>query len=109
MTLSKKDIAKLTRMNDLCEQVEADNQAIAQLCKRLKKSDKTSRELLDLYEKHWLELAEPGKLSDEQRREIDALAKKGRYSVLAQDTVWNALSDQHALRIKLLKALVKEI
>ena len=109
MALGKTDLDTLAKMQALCTQVEADNAQIKPFIRALAAADKRRIELQALYEQDWLRLSQPGRLSPSQRAALDALPDRGRYSILDQDTLWNTLSDQHALRLRLLKALVKSL
>ncbi|MDO5687380.1 MAG: DUF4298 domain-containing protein [Neisseria sp.] len=109
MAMTKKDFDKLKQMQSLCAEVESDNKQLKQLLRLFKTADKRRDELQTLYENDWLHLVESEELSKEQRRELESLQAKGKYSILDQDTIWNALSDQYDLRVQLIKAAVKTL
>ena len=109
MAMGKKGYAKLQKMQALCADVEADNRRLEHCLRSLKAAEKRRVALQDFYERDWLRLAESPDLSAAQAAGLQALVAEGGYSVLGQDTIWNALSDQHALRLKLLKHLAKHL
>ena len=71
--------------------------------------NKDLRELESLYEKDWSSIASDKRIDEKDEQALAAAAKKGRYSVLGQDTIWNALQDAYQLQMALTKLLVKNL
>lgn len=109
MPLNHQDFVRLREMQTLCTQLEADVQQLAAFGKSLAAIDQRYKALATLYQAHWLRLSESKALSKAQCQQIEDMVAKGSYSVLGQDTIWNALSDTRAEYLRLLKSLAEKI
>ena len=109
MTVPDTDLNKLLAMQGLCDRIIDQTKALASTDKAIRSLNKDLRELEMLYERDWLTLAGDQRLSEEDQRALAAAVPKGRYSVLDQDTIWNALQDAYRLQIALTKLLVKHL
>lgn len=109
MTAPDTDLSKLLAMQGLCDRIVDQTKALAGTDKAIRNLNKDLRELEMLYEKDWLALAGDQRLSEEDQQALAAAVPKGRYSVLDQDTIWNALQDAYRLQISLTKLLVKHL
>lgn len=109
MPLTDKDFAKLARMQTLCTQLEADAGTLKAFINKLKNIEATRSELTQAYQEDWLTLTESGELSDTQYQQLNNMVANGGYSILAQDTIWDALSDVHAYYHKLLGMLANSL
>lgn len=109
MTLNEKDFAKLKDMRELCAAVESFNAVIESFLDSFNEGEIRRAALQDLYESDWMGLAESDRLSDGQRRELEQTGSRTKHSILAQDTIWNALSDNHQLRVRLIKSLADSL
>ena len=109
MSLGKKKFEKLLKMQELSTQVEDDNARLAGLLQELKDAGKRHEELHELYDRDWMELAGSPDLTDDQVAALERDPSNQRYSILAEDTIWNALSDQYDLKIRILKAVAKRL
>ena len=109
MPLSPDDFAQLQEMQTLCTALEDDLRQLRKFGKFLSSVDERYRKLGALYQAHWMELSESADLDDNQRQQIQAMVAKGSYSVLDQDTIWNALSDTNQEYLRLLKSLAQKI
>lgn len=107
-------LKKINAMQDLCIQVEQDNQKMNEINSFLFKARERHETLLHFYQEEWLDL-----LYDENgdtREEINELLKEhlnqipeGHYSITNQDTLWDALSNHRLSLLELLKTLAPMI
>ena len=96
-------------MQTLCTALEDDLRQLRKFGKFLSSVDERYRKLGALYQAHWMELSESADLNDNQRQQIQAMVAEGSFSVLDQDTIWNALSDTNQEYLRLLKSLAQKI
>ena len=109
MPLPDTDLKKMLAMQDLCDRIIDQSKALASAQKVIRSLNKDLRQLEDLYEKDWLAISSDKRLDRNDEQALAAAAKKGRYSVLGQDTIWNALQDAYQLQMALTKLLVKNL
>lgn len=104
----------INKMQDLCVQIEQDNQKIEDFKAFLMEARSRHDQLLGFYHAEWAEL-----LYDENgdtRQRIEEILKQhlqhipeGHYSITDQDTIWDALSDHRYMLLDLLKTLTPMI
>ena len=109
MPLPDTDLKKMLAMQDLCDRIIDQSKALASEQKVIRSLNKDLRELESLYEKDWSSIASDKRIDEKDEQALAAAAKKGRYSVLGQDTIWNALQDAYQLQMALTKLLVKNL
>ncbi|MEA4813205.1 MAG: DUF4298 domain-containing protein [Anaerolineaceae bacterium] len=109
MALSKKDFNTLLEMQKLCTQVENDLEKVTAFRQFMEEAEKRRKALADSYEKDWLRLIESDDVDDDQYKAVEALVPEGRYSIFAEDTIWNVLSDLHIEYKEILKMLVNQL
>jgi hypothetical protein len=107
-------LKKINAMQDLCVQVEQDNQKIEEIASFLQEARTRHETLYRFYQEEWSEL-----LYDENgdtKEVINTILKEhlkhipqGHYSITNQDTLWDALNDHRLGLIDLLKTLVEII
>lgn len=106
MSNIKEQGKQLASLQMLCLQVEQDNAEIQAFLKQLKVAEKRRKQLTEAYHQDWQALA---KLPQETLAQIQVEVPEGHYSVLAEDTIWDALETGRQARVALLKLLVKQI
>lgn len=100
---------RLQRAQALCVRVEADHAELTRLLRALPAMQRRHDALARYYDAHWLAdvqalQAQP----DAERRLLDA-TPDGHYSVLAEDTIWDALSDAREAVQRAIKALARRL
>lgn len=96
-------------MQELCDRITDQTRALAATQKAIRTLNKDLRELESLYEKDWLALVSDKRIDAQDEEALTASSKKGCYSVLGQDTIWNALQDAYQLQMALTKLLVRNL
>ncbi len=109
MPLDAQDLEILKNMQRLCTDLENDVRNLSAFNEYLQSVNERYETLGSLYESDWLRLSESEKLDAAQIRQVEAMVAEGGFSVLGQDTIWNALSDTRIEYVQLLKALAKMI
>ena len=107
MALSDKDFKKLQDMQALTAELEADIKTLASFKKYLNATAKRQEQLGQFYQEEWMELVDSEDFDEEQEAALKKMVKKGHYSILDQDTIWDALNGIQDQYSSLLKALVK--
>ena len=105
MALSNDDLAKLQEMQTLTTQIEADIKSLGEFKKSLNEIIDRRDQLINLYESDWMELVDSDDLEDSQVQTIEKMVPEGSYSILNQDTIWDALNDLRTEYIDILKQL----
>ena len=105
MALSNDDLAKLQEMQTLTTQIEADIKSLGEFKKSLNEIIDRRDQLINLYESDWMELVDSDDLDDAQVQTIEKMVPEGSYSILNQDTIWDALNDLRTEYIDILKQL----
>ena len=109
MAISSEQRDKLLQMQVLCDRVIDRTAALAATGSAIRALNKDLDALARLYQDDWLSICTSGKLSRRDERSLEEAAANGRYSILAQDTIWNALQDARELQLSLAKLLVKSL
>ena len=107
MALPENDFTQLKDMQVACTQVEADARTLRDMVAAVESIRARYQSLSESYQADWQRLADDEKLSPSQRQqeELDSMVAEGGYSVLGQDTIWNALEDVRSEIGALQKAL----
>ena len=66
-------------------------------------------ELLSYYQNDWMLDVEKIEQQPDLARRIDESVTEGHYSVLGQDTIWDALEQVRAVQVRLIKQLVQSL
>ncbi len=111
---SKEILNQINAMQDLCIQVEQDNQKMDEIKSFLLEARERHEALFNFYHEAWQDL-----LYDENgdtKAGLDEILKEhlkhipeGHYSITNQDTLWDALSDHRLSLLELLKTLAPMI
>ncbi len=100
MTASKKltmsTLKRLEKTEALLKQCQQDVQRLEKIQKEIKTIEKRRKQLDNYYENRYL-------------KDIDLPKKFQNYGILDEDSIWNVLTDQYGIKIKLLKILIKSI
>lgn len=112
---NKELLNKLRAMQTLYARIDQDNKAIEAFTQFLIESKQRCDALSEFYENEWLDVVG----EDERRVEkglpslgieaYESSAPNGKYSILGEDTIWNALVDHRESLLKLLKTIVPMI
>lgn len=103
------DFATLLDMQQLCTALEEDARQINAFADVLSAIEQRQQRLSALYQADWLRLVEETSLTDAQQKRLDDALSQDSYSILGQDTIWNALSDIREGYILLLKSLAEKL
>lgn len=109
MSFPANQLQHLHDMQALCDEIIDQTKALDATRKLIRALNRNLRNLQDFYEQHWLALAQDKRLSESDVRALESAIAKGRYSILDQDTIWNALQDAHHTQMAVLKVLVKDL
>jgi len=111
---SNNQLNRLIAMQNLCVQVEQDNEKINAFTRFLVEASQRQTELLDFYQDEWLDF-----LFDkegEEKEDVQALGAAlskyipaGHYSILGEDTIWDTIVDHRDALLQLLKTMVPMI
>lgn len=96
-------------MQRLCEAVEADNTQLEALLSQLELMQQRSAQLDEFYQQRWLHGSEQLARDTAAMQRLQDLPASGHYSILGQDTIWDALSERQELIKTLLKHLAKAL
>lgn len=112
---NKELLNKLRAMQTLYARIDQDNKAIEAFTQFLIESKQRCDALSEFYENEWQDAVE----EDDSRVEkglpslgieaYESSAPNGKYSILGEDTIWNALVDHRESLLKLLKTIVPMI
>ena len=105
MPLAQEDYEKLSKMQELTNLAIQDTRKIDEIIQYLEQVSQRQDELMDLYQEDWMRLVEDENLDEAQEEALQALVSDGQYSVLDQDTIWNALEELSDAQVNLLKYL----
>ena len=105
MSLSKEDENKLVEMQQLCNQVEQDIVKINEFKDFLLEAGARFDALAEWYDEDWLRVIDSEEIDDEQTALVEGIVPEGHYSILNQDTIWDALTESRDAYVQLLKTL----
>lgn len=88
---------RLKQTEKLLQQCEEDLATLKQLQQTFKRIESNRKQLNDYYQNQYL---------DDYDNFSDATID---YRILNQDSIWNVLSEQYEMKIKLLKTIIKSI
>lgn len=105
---------RLIAMQTLCVQVEKDCEVIENFAAFLQEARKRQQELATFYEEEWMDLVYDGDINphpdaDALNETLIAHIPEGHYSIMGEDTIWNALVAHRFALLELLKTLVPMI
>lgn len=106
--IAQQALARTNKMQALHSEVMQDIQAIIKTAKALPEIKARVHELEVYYQTHWLEDVEAVKQNVAMNSRQQAI-KKGEYSILGEDTLWNTLEQYHEANRALLQAIAKLI
>ena len=107
MALLPEQLQRLLAMQTLCERVEGTAQELEAAVQKIAVLQQEADTLQDFYQHEWLELISDERLSDADRQAVQSAATG--YSVLGQDTSWDALEQVRAVQVRLIKQLVQSL
>lgn len=96
-------------MQSLCVQVEADHAALQRVLKALPAMQRRAQALSAYLHGPWLADVDAIAQVPKAEQRVHDAAPAGHYSVLAQDTIWDALTDADADVRALTKALARRL
>ncbi len=91
-----KSLKRLEKTEKLLKQCQQDVQRLETIQKEIKTIEKRRKQLDSYYENQYL-------------KDIELPKKFQNYGILDEDSIWNVLTDQYGIKIKLLKTLIKSI
>jgi hypothetical protein len=105
---------RLIAMQKLCLQVEQDCEAMDKCLTFLEEARKRQQELSSFYEEEWTNLVydddiNPSADADVLSEVLYEYIPEGHYSIMSEDTIWNALVDHRESLLNLLKTIVPMI
>jgi hypothetical protein len=107
MALLPEQLQRLLAMQTLCERVEGTAQELEAAVQKIAVLQQEAQALQDFYQHEWLELISDERLSEADRQAVQSAATG--YSVLGQDTIWDALEQVRAVQVRLIKQLVQSL
>ena len=102
-------VEKLIEMQTLCHQVEEDANKISEFITFIQEANKRRKMLADFYQNGWMFYFEDEENQDKWDKALEAHIVKGSYSILGEDTIWDALFDGRMEILELLKTIVPMI
>lgn len=109
MAIRKIDLQKLVEMQALCDKIIDQTEALAPTLKTVRSLNKDLRQLEVFYDKDWLQIYSDKRLTDSDHETLLSYVKDGRYSILGEDTIWNAFCAAREIQLSLAKLLVKHL
>ncbi|MGH8054799.1 MAG: DUF4298 domain-containing protein [Stenotrophomonas sp.] len=109
MALQKNDLQLLIEMQALCDKVLDQTEALAPMLETVDTLNHDIKRLEAFYDKDWLRLHDDKQLTDSDHEALRPHIKDGRYSILAQDTIWDAFVTAREIQLSLTKLLVKHL
>lgn len=109
MALRKIDLQKLIEMQTLCDRVIDKTEALTLALETVRALNEDLSQLEGLYDNDWLRIYSDKRLTDSDGEALLSYVKDGRYSILSQDTIWDALQDAQQIQLSLAKLLVKHL
>lgn len=94
---------------NLCDEVIDQTRALAQTRTLMRSLNRNLAALAEFYDGDWLAISASKHLTDDDERLIQEAAAKGRYSILAQDTIWDALQDARQAQLALTRLLARNL
>lgn len=106
MTMDNADIEQLVRMQQLCDRVINQTEALEPVLEAIAGLNKDIQQLEAIYGQDWLRLHDALPAGADTPAALHACIAPGRYSVLSQDTIWDALQAARQVQLALAKRLV---
>lgn len=107
----KKELSleKLIEMQKLCHQVEADANKISDFIVFLQEAYERRNVLGEFLQSEWMFYHEDDKNIEAWSKELEKHIAEDSFSILDEDTIWDALMDERLETIELLKTIVSTI
>ena len=104
----KKELSleKLIEMQALCHQVEADANKISEFIIFLQEADERRKGLADFLQEDWMFYYEDEENKEAWDKELEKHVAEDSFSILDEDTIWDALMDERQETLELLKTIV---
>lgn len=109
MTMHNADIEQLVRMQQLCDRVINQAEALEPVLEAIAGLNRDMQQLEAIYGQDWLRLQDALPAGQAAPAAVLACIAPGRHSVLGQDTVWNALHAARQVQRALLKQLAADL
>ncbi len=109
MALQTMDFQQLVEMQVLCDKVLDQTEALALALETAQALHQGLKQLEDFYDRDWLRIYSDERLTDADHAALRPHIQDGRYSILSQDTIWDALQAARQAQLSLAKLLVKQL
>ena len=107
--MDKADIEQLVQMQQLCDRVIEQTEALEPMVEAVANLNRDIRQLEAVYGQDWLRLQDALPASEDDPAALIASIAPGRYSILSQDTIWDALYAARQVQLALVKRLVADL
>jgi hypothetical protein len=103
----KKELSleKLIEMQALCHEVEADVNKISDFIAFIQDAQARKQKLAEFYQSEWMFYYEDEKNKEAWDKELEKHVAEDSFSILDEDTIWDALQDGRLETIELLKTI----
>lgn len=109
MPMKQADLDLLVEMQQLCSATENDLVELERIHQFLEERGARWKRLGELYQEEWPRLVDSEELDAEQTGLLAGMVPEGRYSILDQDTIWDATSELHGKLVAIMKLLVAQL
>ena len=99
------DLQQVIRMQGVCDRVIGQAEALGAVVEAIASLNRDIRELEAFYQGDWLRLHDAPAPEGEARAALLGSIAPGNYSILSQDTIWDALQNARRVQLALLKRL----
>lgn len=103
------NLDRLIEMQALCHQVEADADKISEFIVFIEEAQARKEKLAEFYQSEWMFYYEDEKNKEAWNKELEKHVAEDSFSILDEDTIWDALMDERLETIELLKTIVSTI
>ena len=102
-------IDRLIEMQALCHLVEEDANKISDFIAFIQETEARKQKLAEFYQSEWMFYYEDEKNKEAWNKELEKHVAEDSFSILDEDTIWDALMDERLETIELLKTIVSTI
>ena len=98
-------IDRLIEMQALCHLVEEDANKISDFIAFIQEAEARKQKLADFYQSEWMFYYEDEKNKEAWDKELEKHIAEDSFSILDEDTIWDALQDERLEIVELLKTI----
>jgi CMP-N-acetylneuraminic acid synthetase len=98
-------IDRLIEMQALCHLVEEDANKIGDFIAFIQEAEARKQKLADFYQSEWMFYYEDEKNKEAWDKELEKHVAEDSFSILDEDTIWDALQDERLEIVELLKTI----